>query len=74
MWRGALPVMILLLFFMGTGWVQFGNRYLLDVMPFAILLVGVGMRGRLTRTAVLLIALSAVIHAWGTYRFRVEQM
>ena len=65
--------MLTLLLFFGTGWVQFGNRYLLDLMPLAMLLIAVGMRGRLSRTAVMLIALSLTVNAWGTYRFCREQ-
>ncbi len=35
--------------FHGTGWYQFGARYLLDTMPFLLILVAFGMRGRLRR-------------------------
>jgi len=73
LWLGAGGSMLTLLLFFGTGWVQFGNRYLLDLMPLAMLLIAVGMRGRLSRTAVMLIALSLTVNAWGTYRFCREQ-
>lgn len=68
-WIGAGAAMVLLLLFHNTGWVNFGNRYLLDLMPLAILLVAIGMRGRLTPVRVLAIALSILVNAWGTYRF-----
>jgi len=68
-WAGAGAALGLLLFYECTGWYQFGNRYLLDLMPLAILLIATGMRGRLTRVAVVLIVLSIVVNAWGTYRF-----
>jgi hypothetical protein len=69
LWVGTASCMGLLLVFMSSGWYGFGNRYLLDLMPLAILLVALGMRGRLTRVAILLIALSILVNAWGTYRF-----
>jgi hypothetical protein len=72
-WIGAATCMSLLLLFEGSGWFGFGNRYLLDLMPLAILLVAIGMRGRLTRLSVLAIALSILINAWGTYRFCLHQ-
>ncbi len=72
-WAGVVPCMMLLLLFQGSGWFGFGNRYLLDLMPLAILLVAMGMRGRLTWVSGLLIALSIVVNAWGTYRFLLEQ-
>ncbi len=73
LWAGVVPSLTLLLFFQGSGWFGFGNRYLLDVLPLAILLVAIGMRGRLTRVAILLIALAVAVNAWGTYRFLLEQ-
>jgi hypothetical protein len=59
--------------FHGTGWYQFGQRYLLDIMPFLLLLVAFGMRGRLSRVSIALVLLSLATNAWGTYRFLVEQ-
>lgn len=70
---GAIPGTIALMLFHGTGWFQFGQRYLLDTMPFLLILVVFGMRGRLTPAGVVLIVLSVIVNAWGTYRFHVEQ-
>ncbi|MGH3056163.1 MAG: hypothetical protein ACRDL7_14410, partial [Gaiellaceae bacterium] len=73
LWMGTVTCMITLLLFEGSGWYGFGNRYLLDLMPLAILLIAIGMEGRLSRGAVLLIGLSIAANAWGTYRFCLEQ-
>ena len=73
MWIGAGTCLLLLLLCLFPGWYQFGNRFLLDVMPLAILLIAIGMQGRLTPTAALLIALSVAVNTWGTYRFCAEQ-
>jgi hypothetical protein len=72
-WAGVVGCLATLLCFFGTGWYNFGNRYLLDLMPLAILLVAAGMGGRLTRVSMLLIGLSILANAWGTYRFGMEQ-
>lgn len=71
-WAGCAGVMVVLLTFFGTGWFGFGNRYLLDLLPLAMLLVAAGMRGRLTRPALALIAASVAINVWGLYRFTLE--
>lgn len=73
LWLGVGSCMTMLMLFQGTGWYGFGNRYLLDLMPLAILLIAIGMKGRLTRVSVPLIVLSILVNAWGTYRFCSEQ-
>ncbi|MFO0973067.1 MAG: hypothetical protein U1A27_06475 [Phycisphaerae bacterium] len=70
---GMGPGLAALMLFHGTGWYQFGHRYLLDVLPFILLLAALGMRGRLTAIGAPLIALSLAVNAWGTYHFCIEQ-
>lgn len=70
---GLIPGTAALMLFHGTGWYQFGQRYLLDTMAFFVLLAGFGMRGRLTAPGGALIALSIAVNAWGAYRFGLEQ-
>jgi hypothetical protein len=64
----ALCFAALLLYF-GTGYYGFGNRYLLDFLPLAMLLVAAGMRGRVSPLATALIAASVAVNAWGAWRF-----
>ncbi len=71
-WAGCAASMAVLLTFFGTGWFGFGNRYLLDLLPLALLLVAAGMGGRLTRVSVALIAASVAVNAWGLFRFVAE--
>ncbi|NOT30614.1 MAG: hypothetical protein HOP15_09235, partial [Planctomycetes bacterium] len=71
-WTACACSMGVLLLFFGTGWFGFGNRYLLDLLPLAILLVAAGMRGRLTTLSVVLIAASVAVNAWGLHRFVLE--
>ncbi len=52
----------------GPGWVQFGFRRSLDFTPFAIILVALALaRFGVGRVAVLLVAASIIINAWGVY-------
>jgi hypothetical protein len=71
-WAGVTVCLATLLCFFGTGWYNFGNRYLLDLLPLAVLLIAAGMGGRLTRIASVLIVLSVLVNAWGTYHFLTE--
>jgi hypothetical protein len=71
-WVGSGVCLAMLLCYFATGWVTFGNRYLLDLLPLAMLLVAAGMNGRLTYVSATLILLSVLANAWGTYRFGFE--
>ena len=71
-WLGCACSFAVLLAFFGTGWFGFGNRYLLDLLPLALLLVAAGMRGRLSPLSVALIAASVAVNAWGLWRMSVE--
>lgn len=70
---GAAPLFILLLLFLGTGYVQFGNRYLLDELPLLLALVACGMRGRLTNVSFVLIVLSIAMQTFGVYAWNRAQ-
>lgn len=65
---GFVPLLAVLMFYFATGFIQFGPRYLLDAMPFLLLLVATGMRGRLTHPAYALSVLAIAAHLFGTYR------
>lgn len=69
---GALPVVAVLLAFQGTGWVQFGPRYLLDVTPLLLVLVMLGMRGRVTASAFALGMCAMAVQLFGVGRMRLE--
>lgn len=55
-----------------TGWIQFGSRFAVDFLPFLLLLVALGARGRATRLLCALVITSVVITAWGTLWFFVK--
>jgi hypothetical protein len=65
---GLLPLLVALLLYFATGYVQFGPRYLLDVMPLLLLLAAIGMNGRLTAIGYVLTVLAVAANLFGTYR------
>lgn len=52
-----------------TGFLQFGYRFSLDILPFMIILVASGMRYRLNWLKIAVIVLSVGINLWGTLAF-----
>lgn len=49
----------------GNGFTQFGYRHTLDYLPFILLLIADGLRGRVNNLAKLLIILSILVNFWG---------
>lgn len=69
LWAALLPPLVPVLLLMGTGELQFGHRYSSDVQVFALLLCALGMRGRASRLAIALAALSIATNALGAAWF-----
>jgi hypothetical protein len=63
-----LPAIFLLLYF-NTGWYQFGYRFVLDFLPFALLLAILGMRAVPGKSEKVLIVLSIAMNIWGCLVF-----
>ncbi|MFL5700953.1 MAG: hypothetical protein ACJ797_28100 [Ktedonobacteraceae bacterium] len=61
----CLLPMAFLLFYFNTGWYQFGYRFVLDFLPFALLLAALGMRAKPGWWEKVLIVLSVAINIWG---------
>ena len=57
--------MAFLLVYFNTGWYQFGYRFILDFLPFALLLAVLGMRAVPGWREKLLIVLSVAMNVWG---------
>jgi len=66
-WLGIAAISIPLLTYEATGWLTFGDRYTLDLLPFAVLVAAYGLPNPLNNRARGLIILSAIINLWGTY-------
>ena len=63
-----LPMALLLLYF-NTGWLQFGYRFSLDFLPFALLLAALGMQQVPAWREKALIVLSVFMNVWGLFVF-----
>ena len=53
------------------GWVQFGYRFLLDFIPFLLILTALGIKNKATLLMVILVLFSIVVNYWGIYWGRV---
>ena len=63
LWMSVIPITVVILCLMGTGWVQFGARYLFDTVPLLFPLVIIGSKGKATSLFVVLVtgALAATL-------------
>jgi hypothetical protein len=66
---GVVPFVAVLLCYFASGYAQFGNRYLLEAMPFVLLLVATGIGHRISFWAYAAIVLAIAVNTFGTYRF-----
>jgi hypothetical protein len=66
---GLVLIAIPIVTYGATGWLQFGYRFGLDLLPFMAILVASGMHYRLDRLKVAAIVLSCAICLWGTLSF-----
>ena len=66
---GLLLTSIPMLTYGVTGYLQFGYRFSLDILPFMVILVASGMRYRLNWLKIAVIVLSVGINLWGTLAF-----
>ena len=66
---GLLLTSIPMLTYGVTGFLQFGYRFSLDILPFMVILVASGMRYRLDGLKIAIIVLSCCINLWGTLAF-----
>ncbi|MBI2597287.1 hypothetical protein HYW41_03970 [Candidatus Daviesbacteria bacterium] len=66
---GMLLTIVLLLYFWGTGWVQFGYRYLLDIIPFLIILLAEVISEVPIILTIILLTISILINILGTFWF-----
>jgi len=66
---GLLLTSIPMLTYGATGFLQFGYRFSLDILPFMVIIVASGMRYRLDGLKIAIIVLSCCINLWGTLAF-----
>ncbi len=61
----SLCTAIPLLLYFNTGWIQFGYRYILDYLPFLVILLAYGMRGKIGILSTMLLVLSCCMILYG---------
>lgn len=66
---GSISTILILLLFWGTGWVQFGNRYSLDIIPLFILILFQVIQDIPFTLIMILIIISIFINYLGTVWF-----
>ncbi|HEX3548770.1 MAG TPA: hypothetical protein VHT53_00235 [Candidatus Elarobacter sp.] len=67
LWITTLLVAIPEFMYYLNGWVQFGMRHFLDMLPYVFALMCIGVRDRLPRWGIALIVYSALVGAWGVW-------
>jgi len=60
-----LGIMVPIVLWFSTGWVQFGYRYSLDFLPFLLILIAAGMGKTMNKTMIILVAISVAVNLWG---------
>ena len=67
LWLAAVLTAGALVPYFYQGWVQFGYRYVLDALPYLIVLVALGLAGGRRGVAVFLVEASALLNYLGVY-------
>lgn len=65
----AVAVAIPLITHGATGWSQFGYRFSLDLLPALMILTASGMREKIDRPKLVVLALSVAVNLWGVLCF-----
>ena len=69
LWATLIPGILPALFYQNSGYVQFGYRFALDVMPYVVMLLSVG-RVPVTKTTKALIIIGIIINLAGAIAFK----
>ncbi|KKS42633.1 MAG: hypothetical protein UV05_C0039G0003 [candidate division CPR1 bacterium GW2011_GWA2_42_17] len=64
-WAGIVITLIPILMLSGTGWYQFGYRYILDIMAPALILVVFGLNGKISKLFLSVVIISIYFHLMG---------
>ncbi len=63
-WLAIIPIALLTFMHYAQGWVQFGYRFILDFLPFILIILAI--KFKLNKFTILLIAISIGMNFWGT--------
>ncbi|HEY9774058.1 MAG TPA: hypothetical protein V6C81_09660 [Planktothrix sp.] len=68
-WLTTIVTSLLILTVMGTGWVQFGARYMFDVVPLLFVLSIIGCRGKLSPLFIVATVASIAVNVSGLWMY-----
>lgn len=68
-----LPILGFYLIYHWTGYAQFGCRYSLDFMPFALLLIASGVRNRWGSALSTCVAFGVLVELWGLFWWGIKE-
>ena len=66
-WLSILAIAIPGFLFYAQGWVQFGYRFLLDFLPFLLVLTALGFQKGSLKVKVMLVLFSITVNFWGIW-------
>jgi len=67
LWLSVALVACPILCLMGTGWIQFGARYLFDLVPLLFPLAIIGTNGKVSALLIALVIISVVVNLHGLF-------
>ena len=68
-----LPILGFYMLYHWTGYAQFGCRYSLDFLPFALLLVASGVRNRWGSALTAAVVFGAMVEVWGLFWWGIKE-
>ncbi len=68
-----LPILAFYMVYHWTGYAQFGCRYSLDFMPFALLLIASGVRNRWGTALTTCVAFGILVEIWGLFWWGIKE-
>lgn len=68
-----LPILGFYMVYHWTGYAQFGCRYSLDFLPFALLLIASGVRNRWGTALTAAVAFGALVEVWGLFWWGIKE-
>ncbi|MNL69537.1 hypothetical protein D3C87_1944090 [compost metagenome] len=63
----CLGILAMYLVYYWSGYAQFGRRYSVDFLPFCMLLIASGTKGRVTPLLVAVTLVGALVQLWGLF-------
>jgi hypothetical protein len=66
-WVGAIAIAVTTFVWVSQGWVQFGYRFILDYLPFLIIILAYKISTRISVKNIVLLVWSIIVNFWGVW-------